>query len=82
MTKDADTRVLDAVHAIEKESLSVCENPICRNEYKPTCLPWSTQRFCCDQCKQSASIINRVAKLYGLSVEKVHEFLSARPRSA
>jgi hypothetical protein len=68
VTKDEDTRVLDAVHAIENGkdgvSLSVCENLICRNEYKPTCLPWSTQRFCSDQCKQAASIIKRAAKLF------------------
>jgi hypothetical protein len=65
---DAATAVLDAVHVIENAkdgaSLSVCENPICRTEYKPTCLSWSTQRFCSDQCKQAASIIKRAAKLF------------------
>src|SRR5919106_2312632 len=43
---------------------TVCENPICRIKYEPTCLPWLKQRCCSDGCKQQASIIRRAAKLF------------------
>ena len=34
------------------------------------------KRFCSDQCKQEASLIRRVAALYGLEVEVMHEALT------
>jgi hypothetical protein len=42
--------VLNGVHTIgygkEIISLQVCESPLCRNAFNPTCLPWDRQRFC------------------------------------
>jgi len=59
--------VLDTVHAIEDGNLapsrSVCDNPLCRNEYEATCLPWGVQRYCSPRCRQQASLIRRAAKL-------------------
>ena len=59
--------VLDAVHAIETgkitASLKVCDNPICKVQFTPTCLPWCSQSYCSDQCRQQASIIRRGLKI-------------------
>ena len=64
---DANAAVLDAVHAIETAkttaSVKVCDNPICKVEFTPTCLPWSSQSYCSDQCRQQASIIRRAVKI-------------------
>jgi hypothetical protein len=73
---EARSEILDGVHAIEngKEtpSLQACESQLCTVEFRPTCLPWSYQRFCSDACKQQASLIRRAARLLdGLPDEAV-----------
>jgi hypothetical protein len=56
-----------------------CQSPLCGNRFQP--LPeggWrrTPKKFCCDECRQHASIIRRAAKLLeGLTDEKVIEIL-------
>ena len=70
---DDNAAVLDAVHAIETAkttpSLKVCDNPICKVEFAPTCLPWSCQSYCSDQCRQQASLIRRAVKILAQNPE-------------
>jgi len=66
------TSILNSVHAMKDAnpaaSVKVCDNPICRNEYEPTCQPWNTQSYCSDRCRCQASVIRRAgALLTGLS---------------
>jgi hypothetical protein len=74
---------LDSVHAVETASLTgslpVCESPLCEVWFEQTGMEISPKRFCCDQCKQEASLVRRVSKLLeGLSDEKVLEVLRGR----
>ncbi len=64
---DDSAAVLDTLQAFS------CSNPLCSNTVSPT-REW--QRYCSDACLQRASLIRRVANLYGLSVETVHEILT------
>ena len=54
-----------------------CQSPLCSNPVEPIVNGWrrTERRFCCAQCRQDASLIRRVAKLYGLEVQTVHEAL-------
>ena len=58
---------MDTVHAVEMasslDSETVCENPLCDVRFQQTGLAISPKRFCCDECKQQASIIKRAARL-------------------
>jgi hypothetical protein len=68
------------VHAVEMtsslDSETVCENPLCDVRFQQTGLAISPKRFCCDECKQQASIIKRAARLLsGLSDSRVLEIL-------
>src|SRR5215470_15901334 len=58
---------LDTVHAVEmpslKDSEMVCENPLCDVRFLQTGMAISPKRFCCNKCKQQASIIKRAAAL-------------------
>ena len=71
---------MDTVHAVEMasslDSESVCENPLCDVRFQQTGLAISPKRFCCDECKQQASIFKRAARLLsGLSDSRVLEIL-------
>ena len=59
--------VLGTVHTIEKcnttGSAKPCGNPVCNVEFNPTCLPWFSQSYCSDGCRQQASIIRRAVKM-------------------
>jgi hypothetical protein len=68
------------VHAVEIASSldpeMVCENPLCDVRFQQTGLAISPKRFCCDECKQEASLIRRVAALLaGLEDSRVLEIL-------
>jgi hypothetical protein len=72
---------VDTVHAVEialpKDSETVCENPLCDIRFPQTGMAISPKRFCCDTCKQQASLIRRVAAfLKPLGKEKAWEVLS------
>jgi len=58
---------LDTVHAVEmvllKDSEMICENPLCDVRFPQTGMAISPKRFCCDKCKQQASLIKRAAAL-------------------
>ena len=56
--------------------LEKCASPLCSVEFEPSGLAIKPRRFCCDQCKQEASLIRRVAALYRLEVELMHEALT------
>ena len=58
------------------EGLRHCESPLCSVEFEPSGLKMEPKRFCSDQCKQEASLIRRVAALYRLEVEVMHEALT------
>lgn len=71
---------MESVHAVGMASLrdseTVCENPLCTVRFVQTGLAMSPKRFCCDECKQQASLIRRVAVLLsGLSDEAVIEII-------
>ena len=70
---------LETVHAVEtaflKGSETICQSLLCQVRFEQTGLKMSPKHFCCDECKQQASLIRRVAKIYGLSVEAVHKVL-------
>jgi len=55
--------ILDNVHALETANLMQCASPICSNRFKAGGIIGSPKRFCSDQCRQNASIIQRAAKL-------------------
>jgi hypothetical protein len=70
------------VHAVARasslDSEMVCENPLCNVRFSQSGLAISPKRFCCDGCKQQASLIRRVAALLRpLGKEKAWEALSA-----
>ena len=71
---------MGSVHAVEmaslKDSETVCESPLCDNQFPQTGLRIEPRRFCSDRCRQQASLIRRVAKLYGLSPQTMHEVLT------
>src|SRR5262249_22056194 len=53
------------------DGLRRCESPLCSVEFEPSGLPVKPKRFCCDRCKQDASILRRAADLLkNLSDEK------------
>jgi hypothetical protein len=57
-----------------------CASPLCSVEFEPSGLKMKPKRFCCDQCKQEASILRRAAKLLeGLSDAEVLEILGKEP---
>ena len=71
---------LDSVHTVEtmkiESSEPVCESPLCDVRFSQTGLAISPKRFCCDECKQQASLIRRVAALLaGLEDSRVLEIL-------
>src|SRR4029453_7927607 len=71
---------MDTVHAVEMasslDSETVCENPLCDVSFQQTGLAISPKRFCCEECKQQASIIKRAARLLsGLHDSRVLEIL-------
>jgi len=53
-----------------------CESLLCSVAFEPSGLKMEPKRFCSDRCKQEASLIRRVAALYGLEVEVMHEALT------
>jgi len=53
------------------DGLRQCESPLCSVEFEPSGLPVKPKRFCCDRCKQGASILRRATDLLkDLSDEK------------
>jgi hypothetical protein len=71
---------VETVHAVgiasSLDSETVCENPLCDVRFQQTGLAISPKRFCCDECKQQASLIRRVAALLaGLEDSRVLEIL-------
>src|SRR5262244_1111921 len=64
---DIGSSNLDTVHAVEmallKNSEMICENPLCDVRFLQTGMAISPKRFCCDKCKQQASLIKRTAAL-------------------
>jgi hypothetical protein len=52
-----------------------CLSPLCYVRFEPSGLEMKPGRYCCDECRMDAYALRRVAKLYGLSVEDVHEAL-------
>ena len=58
------------------EELRHCESPLCSVAFEPSGLKMEPKRFCCDRCKQEASLIRRVAGLLeGLTDERVIEIV-------
>lgn len=61
------------------EGLDTCHSPICTKRIE-ACKDGHWRRterfFCSKECKQQASLIRRVAKLYGLSPEEMHRALT------
>ena len=59
--------ILDTVHAVETMEVTgsepVCESPLCDVRFPQTGLKIEPRRFCCDECRQQASLIRRVAVL-------------------
>ena len=58
------------------EGLRRCESPLCSVAFESSGLKMEPKRFCSDRCKQEASLIRRVAALYRLEVEVMHETLT------
>ena len=56
--------------------LEKCSSPVCDVEFEPSGLDIKPKRYCCDGCKMNVYAIRRVAKVYGLDAETVHETLS------
>ena len=48
---------------LETDSETICESPLCDVRFKQTGMTISPKRFCCDECKQQASIIKRASRL-------------------
>ena len=74
---------VDTVHAVEtalpKDSETICESPLCDVRFRQTGMAISPKRFCCNECKQQASIIKRAAALLaGLEDSRVLEILRIR----
>ena len=72
--------VLGTVHAVETLEMTgsgeVCESPLCDVRFPQTGLKIEPRRFCCDECRQQASLIRRVAKLLeGLTDDEALRFL-------
>jgi hypothetical protein len=72
--------ILSSVHAVGTafpgESETVCASPLCEVRFPQTGLEMSPKRFCCEQCRQQASLIRRVgALLNDLSDEKLIRIL-------
>jgi hypothetical protein len=58
------------------DSETVCDSPLCDVRFPQTGMAIIPKRFCCDECKQQASIIKRAAMLLeGLTDKKVIEIL-------
>jgi hypothetical protein len=59
--------IKSSVHAVEmaslKDSETVCESPLCDNQFPQTGLRIEPRRFCSDRCRQQASLIRRVGAL-------------------
>jgi hypothetical protein len=59
--------ILGTVHGVEAmeitDSEAVCESPLCDVRFPQTGLRIEPRRFCCDECRQQASLIRRVAAL-------------------
>jgi hypothetical protein len=55
-----------------------CLNPVCDNLLEPKRKHAPVKYYCSPKCALDVSAIKRVAKLYGLNIEKVHEVLSRR----
>ena len=77
------TSILAIVHDVRrpfsKDSGVVCANPLCSVSFKQTGLAIKPRRFCCDECKQAASIIKRAAAfLAPLGKEKAWKILEGR----
>ena len=76
--------ILDIVHdaeaALRDDPELVCANPLCDSRFQQTGLPMKPRRFCCDTCKQQASLIRRVAVLLdGLPDARVIEIVRGKP---
>jgi hypothetical protein len=67
--------VHDVETALKSDSETVCASPLCSMRFEPSGLAIKPRQYCCDRCKQEASLIRRVAELYGLTVEKMVELL-------
>ena len=63
------------------EILEKCASPVCSVEFEPSGLAMEPKRYCCDGCKMDVYAFRRVAKLYGLSVEALHEALTTSPQT-
>ena len=61
------------------ETLEKCASPVCSVEFEPSGLAMEPKRYCCDSCKMDVYALRRVAKLYGLEVQAVHEVLTNLP---
>ena len=57
-------------------TLEKCSSPVCEVKFEPSGLAMEPRRYCCDGCKTDVYALRRVAKLYGLEVEVMHEALT------
>src|SRR5688500_6535913 len=78
--------ILSTVHAVETplptDSETICASPLCDVRFEQSGLAVSPRRFCCDQCKQNASIIRRASKLLqGLSDSELIEIVRSEQAS-
>jgi hypothetical protein len=67
-------RLAEAMPEGSADVLGRCQNRLCSDPIPPVESGWrkTDRRFCCDQCKQEASLIRRAAKLLdGLPASKV-----------
>jgi len=63
------------------ETLEKCASPVCSVEFEPSGLAIKPRRFCSDECKMDVYALRRVAKLYGLEIEAVHDVLTTSPQT-
>jgi hypothetical protein len=54
-----------------------CSSPVCEARFEQTgILRMEPRKYCCEGCRMDAWALRRVGKLYGLTVEEMHEALS------
>jgi hypothetical protein len=74
-------RLAESIPEGRADVLGHCQSLLCGKSIPPIDKGWrrTERRFCCDECKQVASLIRRVGKLLeGLSDDKVLEVLGRK----
>jgi hypothetical protein len=58
------------------DSLETCGSPACSVTFPRSGLAIKPKRYCSERCRTDAFIIRKVAGLYRITVEELHEVLS------